>query len=162
MWNPSGGDWYPRFGVSHRTVWWKKTHKKADCFCRITGVKLPLHIGTIEIGNAVYTWNPNDTCFDWSLGLLLKGGKTYKKQRTKRFHGSLSGSSIVTQPWNWPWNQKFSKLIFPTTPHPPKIHIDTRQWCFGKCNSFQVWVFWVSMNLWLNFMGGKCSSSPKV
>ena len=30
----------------------------------------------------IYTWNPNDPCFDWNLGLLLEGFSASKNRRT--------------------------------------------------------------------------------
>ena len=47
----------------------------------------------------------------------------------------------------WWEKQQTNWYIYST---PPKSNIDTKKWWFGKCISFQTWLFWVSM---LDFMG---------
>ena len=52
------------------------------------------------------TWNPNDPCFEWSLGLLLEGSNP-KIEDISRFQ-------VVTVPHRW-FHERFcpEKLLFP-------------------------------------------------
>ena len=45
----------------------------------------------------LYTWNPNDLCFDWSLGLLLQGSKP------KIEDNQVPGIDTFVFAWNHPY-----------------------------------------------------------
>ena len=48
----------------------------------------------------IYTWNPNDPCFDWKFGLLFEGST-----RTNRFQVYICPNYNIHQP-RFPWNSR--------------------------------------------------------
>ena len=77
-------------------------------------------------------WGPIPQVVDSVLGSLAHSNF----QLPHRYHPSRKTSAIS-------WHQMVDL-------YPPKTNIDNTKWFFGKCISFQTWLFWVSM---LGFRG---------